>query len=507
MHTLVKELVQLRGETLRRAKQCHQVANVVVYVPDVGPGVILVVVGSCANASREDVVEGLNKLAFGIFGVEETCLLVEEFAVVETALHKEVMLLLFAQLLGQLRDAPIVVRCRQRNGYRLTLLKASDTLYRLLLAGVQCGEPTILMIEVIEFGLRAAQPRYHSLGHYRVAYALECALNIEIDALAQCVSEDCSSVVTVHTVSISEDRRECRHPARLAIHSHKRVQFLALVVGVEDYLQGVQCVIGIPRPIVSPVGLTLVVVYLLVEATEVTALLRDVNHTLVATVQRCVECCALILRAALYANLAQSLVPRLASGLGNGIDVVLCNLVEHMALCLLRVDVRHAVTGLYGRWACRGSERCITYGVAIRAAKCLGRLLKLQIEVVLYAVIVIPAPKSITLAVQLTASGAQLDVTTTRLLECATEYGRVFGRREIYRNHKVVQQHRVAIRFSLLLVVAVAEVGLDDALVARKWHHHQHRTLTVRRHVEGQTAHTVCRKLIVVGVHTQHRVG
>ena len=93
------------------------------HIPDVGPCVVLVIVGACADAAREDIVEGLYKLSFGIFGVEEAGLLVEEVAVVEAATDVEVVIILAAQLLCQLCNAPIVIRRCQRNRHSLTLLE------------------------------------------------------------------------------------------------------------------------------------------------------------------------------------------------------------------------------------------------------------------------------------------------------------------------------------------------------------------------------------------------
>ena len=120
---LLEEFVQLGRETLLGAKQGDKVGNIVMHIPDVGPGVVLVVVGASTRATREDIVEGLDKLALGILGVEEASLRIEEVAIIETALDVEAIILLAASLASQLRNAPVVVRCSQRDGYCLTVLE------------------------------------------------------------------------------------------------------------------------------------------------------------------------------------------------------------------------------------------------------------------------------------------------------------------------------------------------------------------------------------------------
>ena len=122
----------------------------------------------------------------------------------------------------------------------------------------------------------------------------------------------------------------------------------------------------------------------------------------------------------------------------------------------------------------------------------------------LRAVVVIPSPKGIICRKDL-ARRAELDVAFARLLERAAEDSRALGRGVIDNDAEVVQIDRVAIGRSLLVVVAVG-VALRH-LIAHEGHHHQDRALTMRRHIERQATHTVGGKLVVVGIHSHHRVG
>ena len=319
--SLREELVEFLDEALLRAEEGNQVRDIVMHVPDVGPRIILVVVWARTRAAREDVVEGLDELARGILRMEEARLAVEQMAVVEAALEVELIILRATQLLGQLRDAPIIVGRRQSNGYRLTILERIDLRNALLLALVKCGEPAVGVIEVVERGLGATIPGNHTLGENRMVHTLEGSGHIELNALSQRIGKDCCGVVAVHTVGIAEDRGEGRHPSRLAIHTDVGVEFLAFGLRVENGLQGVQRVVGIPRPVVGPEGRTLVGVYIAIPRAVIVAILRDIDHSLVAAVKCRIEGHALILRASLDTNLAQSVVPRRAGIERNTLDI------------------------------------------------------------------------------------------------------------------------------------------------------------------------------------------
>ena len=189
------------------------------HVPNVGPRIVLVIVSTRTKTAREDIVEGLDKLTLVVLGVEEACFGVEEVAVVETALQVEVVILLAVQLLRKLCDTPVVIRCGQCNGHRLTILEAHSLLYGLLLARVERGEPTILVVELIKLGCGAQSPGNHRLVEHGVVHPLEGTLHVELDTLRQRISEDSRRVVTIHTVRVAIYCGECGHPASLAVHS------------------------------------------------------------------------------------------------------------------------------------------------------------------------------------------------------------------------------------------------------------------------------------------------
>ena len=73
------------------------------YVPAVGVGIVLIVVVTCTEATRELIVEGLDEATLLILGVEEARIVVEELAVVVGATQIVGALHVVAGELRQLR--------------------------------------------------------------------------------------------------------------------------------------------------------------------------------------------------------------------------------------------------------------------------------------------------------------------------------------------------------------------------------------------------------------------
>ena len=100
-----------------------------------------------------------------------------------------------------------------------------------------------------------------------------------------------------------------------------------------------QSVVGIPHPVIGPEGCAPILVHLTIPSTIVAAILRDVDHALVATVQSRVERRALILRATLDADLSQRLVP-CCTTLGYYLfQIEMCDLVLQVLAGLIGRDI------------------------------------------------------------------------------------------------------------------------------------------------------------------------
>src|SRR5690554_6702014 len=78
-----EKLIQFIDKGLFASKQVNEIREVMAHVPDIGPRVVLVVVSPGTDTSREDIVEGLDKLTVFIFRVKETGLAIPKISVVE----------------------------------------------------------------------------------------------------------------------------------------------------------------------------------------------------------------------------------------------------------------------------------------------------------------------------------------------------------------------------------------------------------------------------------------
>src|SRR5688572_10391939 len=89
-HGLAEQLVQVFQEILSPTHQVNQVCYIMLYIPPVGPAVILSEIIPGTHASCKFVVEGFNEFPFRIFWVKEAGFGMEDIPVVERFFIKEV---------------------------------------------------------------------------------------------------------------------------------------------------------------------------------------------------------------------------------------------------------------------------------------------------------------------------------------------------------------------------------------------------------------------------------
>ena len=102
-----------------------------------------------------------------------------------------------------------------------------------------------------------------------------------MDALAPRVRQQRHRVLPVHAARVAEDGGEGGHPARLFAGTDLGRKLLPVHPGVEEDLQRVQGVEGVPDPVIGPERHATVIVNLAIPGAEGTAVLRDGDHRLV----------------------------------------------------------------------------------------------------------------------------------------------------------------------------------------------------------------------------------
>ena len=313
-------------------------------LPEVGPGVVLVVVVAGALAAGVLVVEGQDPLPVAVLRVEEAGVRLPELAVVERPGEEELRVLFVTELAGELGQAPGVVGGRERDRDGLPLLALRHLLHGLRLARMQRGEVALLPVETVQFGRWPAIPRDEALLAHRLLHARVGALEVETaNALAPRIRQHRHRVLPVHAVRIAEHRGKGRHPARLFAGADVRRDLLPLRPGVEEDLQRVQGVEGVPDPVVGPERHAAVVVHLAVPGAEIASVLGDGDHPLVRTVERRVEDRLLVLGSAFDRHLAKGGVP-LGAGLGGqSLQVEVADLGVEVPARLVGADVRDRV--------------------------------------------------------------------------------------------------------------------------------------------------------------------
>ena len=207
------------------------------YVPAVGVGIVLIVVVTCTEATRELIVEGLDEATLLILGVEEARIVVEELAVVVGATQIVRTLHVVAGELRQLRQAPIVVGSSKADGDTLTLLPQRHLGDGLLLPDIQTREVAFAIHEFGELALRTARPGQVRLLGKGLLRGLISGAEVEArETLSIGISEGSDGVRAVHAVRITRDFGEGRQPSLGALLGHTEVarEHLLLLHGVEE---------------------------------------------------------------------------------------------------------------------------------------------------------------------------------------------------------------------------------------------------------------------------------
>ena len=206
-----QRLVQTLDEALTTAHQIDEVSGVVLYVPAVGVGIVLIVVVSCTEATRELIVEGLDEAPLLILGVEEARIVVEELTVVVGATQIVGTLHVVAGELRQLRQTPVVVGCSETDGDTLALLPQRHLGDGLLLPDIQTREVAFLIHKLREYPLGATCPGQVRLLRHRLLRCLVSSAEIEArEALSIGISEGGDGVRAVHAVRVARDFGEGR---------------------------------------------------------------------------------------------------------------------------------------------------------------------------------------------------------------------------------------------------------------------------------------------------------
>ena len=207
------------------------------YVPAVGVGIVLIVVVTCTEATRELIVEGLDEATLLILGVEEARIVVEELAVVVGATQIVGTLHVVAGELRQLRQTPVVVGSSEADGDTLTLLPQRHLGDGLLLPDIQTREVAFLIHKLREYPLGATCPGQVRLLRHRLLRCLVSSTQVEArEALSIGISEGGDGMRAVHTVCVARDFGEGRQPALGALLGHTEVarEHLLLLHRVEE---------------------------------------------------------------------------------------------------------------------------------------------------------------------------------------------------------------------------------------------------------------------------------
>ena len=230
-------LVQTLDEALTTAHQIDEVSGVVLYVPAVGVGIVLIVVVTCTEATRELIVEGLDEAPLLILGMEEARIVVEELAVVVGATQIVGTLHVVAGELRQLRQTPVVVGSSEADGDTLALLPQRHLGDGLLLPDIQTREVAFLIHKLREYPLGATCPGQVRLLRHRLLRCLVSSTQVEArEPLGIGISEGSDGMRAVHTVRVARDFGEGRQPSLGALLGHTKVarEHLLLLHGVEE---------------------------------------------------------------------------------------------------------------------------------------------------------------------------------------------------------------------------------------------------------------------------------
>ncbi len=355
--------VEVGNELLVAAHQCDEVGHVVRNVPAIYPTVVLAVELAGAHASGVAVVEGFNPLAVLVFGMEEGGLGVVYVAVVVGALQVVGCFVRLAQGGGYAREAPLVVRSAEGDGYRLAFLEGVYVGVCLRLSCLEGGYVSMFLVEVVYPAGGSARPRGECLLFDASATGFVGGVEVELQTFGGGVGYGGYGVVRVHAAGVARDFGEGGHPhvAHLPGHAEVGVDDVFLGLVVDEQAQGVGGAVGVPNPVVGVEGSAVVVVHLAVEGAEVAAVFADADGAFEDAVEGGVEYLLVLLGAARDLDVAQGTVPELASSLGEGLEVVVGQFALEVLAGLFFTDEGDAVAEVYGGGA--GGE--VEYGAGV----------------------------------------------------------------------------------------------------------------------------------------------
>ena len=282
--------------------------------------------------------------------MEEAGLRIEDIPVIISATQVMLRLIVLAQLLGDLRQAPLVVSRPQSDSDRLAFLPDRDIRDGLLLARAQSRDIAMLLIEIIQPAGGLVRPRDQGL-LLDTFPAGDVGL-VQVKAmkpLAISVDHGRHRMIGVHASRIACHLREGRHPVRAHLLGHQeiRVDNIRLQLGVDQYPQRMRRPISIPNPIVRIERLAAIIMNLAIERAIITSILAQADRPLKTTVKRGIEYRLIRLRATLNRDLAQSDVPFVTRLLGSDVHIITRDLAIQVLLGLLLINERDAVAHAY----------------------------------------------------------------------------------------------------------------------------------------------------------------
>ena len=234
-------------------------------------------------------IEGLHPLSLIILGPHHTLVGAKDITVKQGAFGKEFLVLLLAQYLSHLSNAPVGIAVD--GGDRDTLPAFPVGIYlgnRLRFAWTQCRIVAMRIIESVQRSRRSCAPRQHGTFQRVLAEALVGCCQVEAQTLDPGIQHPYSCKVTRHGSPFARSEGKAWHDAALAVHLDQGVNLLHLDIGIQNGMQGFQGNMGIPQPVVDKERLVRRV-YLAVPCTEETSVFVDIYHTFRASVEGSIE--------------------------------------------------------------------------------------------------------------------------------------------------------------------------------------------------------------------------
>ena len=303
------------GHRLATSHKLGKVGKVMLHVPTICPPVVLAISCSRTDAATEAIIEVRQEVAFLVFRMEETRLWVPDITIVVAELEILSRVIHLAHIFCNPRQAPLVVRSAQSNCDRLSLLEAIHGWNVLFLSYTKSREVAIILVELVETTCWGTAPRHKSLFLDASTAVLEASFGIHFEPFPECICHHRYAVITVHPSCITRHLRESRHPHRAHLLGHTQVAlddilfFLRLNQGSER-MSGT---ISVPNPVVCVERLAAIFVHFTVESREVSPVFTEANGSFEGSIIRGIKDNLLVVGAALNKDIAQRLVPFLAT--------------------------------------------------------------------------------------------------------------------------------------------------------------------------------------------------